>query len=114
MYVNPEKYAVMARYLENECVRRSFPSERPDLDGGRRFQIMADNIGGALAFRDSDGAFRALCGLYPRHFELSGVYRIGYAFKGVNDDWLLQAQGREVVICELGFKGSYGVWHEVQ
>lgn len=74
MYINPEKYAVMAQYLENECVHQSFLSKHSNLDGSHRFQIMADNIDEALIFRDYDGAFKASYKLYPWNFKLSEVW----------------------------------------
>lgn len=85
MYINPEKYVVMAQTIRFKCNRQYFLSKRSVLKGEHCYIIMTDNIDEALIFRDSDEAFNALYMLYPWWFKLSGVYRVEYAFKEVND-----------------------------
>lgn len=75
MYINPEKYAVMAQTLRFGNVQRYFPNRRSILKGGHRYPHMGDNI---------DEAFNALYMLYPWRFNASGVYCVEYGFKGVN------------------------------
>lgn len=84
MYINPEKYVVMAQTLRFECVHY-FLSKHSILKGKHYYPLMTDNIDEALIFRDSDEAFNALYKLYPWWFNMSGVYRVEYAFKGVNE-----------------------------
>lgn len=85
MYINPEKYVVMAQTHRFGNVQQYFLSKRSILKGEHCYQYMTDNIDEALIFRDSDEAFDALYMLYPWWFNVSGVYRVEYGFKGVND-----------------------------
>lgn len=85
MYINPEKYVVMAQTLRSECVQQYFLSKRSILKGEHHYPFMTDNIDEALIFRSYDEAFNALCTLYPWWAKLSGVYRVEYAFKEVNE-----------------------------
>lgn len=85
MYINPEKYVVMAQTLRFECVHYYFLSKHSILKDKHYYPLMTDNIDEALIFRDSDEAFNALYKLYPWWLDMSGVYRMEYGFKGVNE-----------------------------
>lgn len=82
MYINPEKYVVTAQTLRFGNVQQYFLSKRSILKGEHCYPYMSDNIDEALIFRDSD---EALYMLYPWWFNVSGVYRVEYGFKGVNE-----------------------------
>lgn len=83
MYVNSEKYVVMAKVLEGGIYHHYFVGKRSHIDNEDCVPDMVDNIDDALIFTDMYEVFDVVYKLPLEWWQLCWVYRVEYDFKEV-------------------------------